>query len=65
MDEENQQDTGWRQFAIDLLDDEHGINKQAFEFLADLLADTGNGDIVEAVESAEGRYYLPENWRTS
>ena len=62
MADEAQQDTGWRQFAIDLLNDEHGINKQAFEFLADLLEDTGNGDIVESVESSEGRYYLPEVW---
>lgn len=62
MNDENQQDTGWRQFAIDLLKDEHGINGEAFKFLAGLLEDTGNEDLVEAVESTEGRFYLPENF---
>lgn len=62
MNDENQQDQGWRQFAIDLLHDEHGINNEAMKFLSGLLEDTGNGDILDAVESSEGRYYLPEDW---
>jgi hypothetical protein len=40
------------------LDDEHGINSQAWNTLADILYDYDCQDIVDAVKATEGRYYL-------
>ena len=48
-----------RSFVIDLLDDEAGINKTAWQELAEALADEGNDDIVRAVKTQDGRFYLP------
>ena len=52
-----------RQFLINALDDEEGINERAYSDLVDLAQDENNGvdDIYNAVKSADGRYYLPEN----
>ncbi len=47
-----------RNLALDLLDDEHGINRQAYKSLADWLDDEGCSDIVDAVDACEGRYYI-------
>lgn len=47
-----------RNLALAILDDEHGINSQAWETLADMLDDDGQSDIVEAVRATEGRFYL-------
>lgn len=48
-----------RNFALDLLDDEYGINKQAFNSLADMLYDDDQEDITNAVDATEGRFYIP------
>ena len=48
-----------RNFALALLDDEHGINKEAFDSLSDMLSDDDQDDIVDAVKASEGRFYLP------
>ena len=48
----------YRNLALLLLDDEHGVNKQAWKLLADLLADNGDDDIVDAVQEKDGRYCL-------
>lgn len=48
-----------RNFAIALLDDEHGINSEAWDSLRDMLDDNEDNDILDAVKSTEGRYYLP------
>ena len=47
-----------RNLALDLLDDEYGINRQAFNQLADWLEDEECDDIVDAVDACEGRYYI-------
>lgn len=47
-----------RNFALALLDDEHGINREAFDSLADMLYDDEQEDITDAVEACEGRFYL-------
>ena len=53
-----------RQLAIALLNDEHGINNDAWVMLSAALEDEGgNEDILTAVKSTEGRWYLPENWQ--
>jgi hypothetical protein len=48
-----------RNFALALLDDEQGINSEAWDTLRDLLYDDEQNDIVEAVQSQDGRFYLP------
>lgn len=51
-----------RELAIALLNDDHGVNAQAYELLADLLAqDGGSEDILQAVEATDDRVYLPEH----
>ena len=50
-----------RNFAIDLLDDDHGINRTAWETLSDMLYDADENDIVDAVSAQDGRFYLPED----
>lgn len=47
-----------RNLALDLLDDEHGINLQAWKSLADWLEDEGCEDIVAEVDVTEGRAIL-------
>lgn len=47
-----------RKFAIDLLDDENGINDQAWDQLSDLLNINRDDDIVDAVKAQDGRWYL-------
>ena len=56
-----------RKTLIAILDDEHGISANAYEELQTLVIAIGtysvvaHGDIFDAVKSAEGRYYLPED----
>jgi len=53
-----------RKFLITLLDDENGINKDAYFELEKLLAanaDHGCDDIMNMVQAADGRFYLPED----
>lgn len=53
-----------RQLAIALLDDEYGINAEAWRMLSAALEDEGgNDDILCAVRSADGRFYLPDDWK--
>jgi hypothetical protein len=56
--------TQLRKTLIAVLDDENGISSIAYSELKSLsleIAPGENGDIFEAVSSAEGRYYLPED----
>ena len=46
--------------AINLLDDEHGINEQGWIDLKMELIASEHIDIVNAVSSSNGRYYLGE-----
>ena len=48
----------FRNLALDLLDDEDGVNQTAWNTLSDMLDDNGDNDITEAVRSVNGRYYL-------
>jgi hypothetical protein len=50
-----------RQLAIDLLDDAQGINEAAWIDLRNSLIAAGCTDISNAVSSAEGRFFLPED----
>lgn len=50
-----------RIFAITLLDDENGINEDAFNMLAPELFNAGCQDVLDAVECQDGRYYLGED----
>jgi hypothetical protein len=47
-----------RNFAFALLDDEYGINGEAWESLHQMLEDDDQEDIIDAVKATEGRYYL-------
>ena len=47
-----------REFTIRLLDDDEGINEQAWELLQQILHENGEDDIVDWVDSADGRFYL-------
>lgn len=49
-----------RELAITLLNDDHGINVNAWHILRDLLIEEGHEDIVDAVKATEGRFYLTE-----
>jgi hypothetical protein len=49
-----------RNLAIKLLDDGHGINSEAWGALQELLHISGCDDVIEAVDSIDGRYYLDE-----
>ena len=51
-----------RKLALLLLDDEHGINEKAYEELAAALVDSGNEDVLQAVDGADGRYYIGEDY---
>ena len=60
--------TQLRKTLIDLLDDENGVNAKGYEELQSLVIQlgqdavgVGTGDIFNAVQSANGRYYLPED----
>lgn len=61
--------TQLRKTLIDLLDDENGVNAKGYEELQSLAISlcqsiavgVGTGDIFNAVQSASGRYYLPED----
>jgi len=50
-----------RILAILLLDDENGINEQAFQQLAVELEIAGHTDILNAVNAQDGRFYLGED----
>ena len=54
-------ETGIRTLALDLLDDDLGINKRAFRTLSDLLLESGNADVVDAVSENDNRVYLSSN----
>lgn len=50
-----------RLFVIAVLDDGNGISREAFGHLTELNTDGSLNDIMERVESAEERFYLPED----
>ena len=53
-----------RELAIALLDDDHGINANAWQMLsAALKEEGGNDDILNAVDATGmDRFYLPKGW---
>lgn len=50
-----------RNLAISLLDDENGINAEAYEQLQELLIETGNDDICNATNASDNRVFIGEN----
>lgn len=55
--------TGVRELAVKLLDDNEGITTDAYDTLRNLLdAEGGSDDIILSVRSQDDRCYLPEDW---
>ena len=51
-----------RKMALLLLDNENGINLEAYGFLSDMLVETGNEDIMQVVDVTESRAYVGEDF---
>jgi hypothetical protein len=51
-----------RKFALLLLDSDDGINLKAYETLSVMLVETGNDDILDAVDITEDRAYIGEDY---
>lgn len=51
-----------RKMALLLLDDNNGISLEAYGFLSTMLVETGNEDILEAVDVTESRAYVGEDF---
>ena len=51
----------FRQLLISLLDDEDGINQDAYKQLADYASEYGAMDIIGQVQMQNGRAFLFEN----
>ena len=51
-----------RKMALLLLDDENGINLEAYSYLSAMLVETGNDDILDAVDVTENRAYVGEDY---
>jgi hypothetical protein len=51
-----------RKMALLLLDDDNGISIEAYGFLSGMLVETGNDDILEAVDVTEQRAYIGEDY---
>jgi len=51
-----------RKMALLLLDDDNGINFEAYKFLHNLLVKSGSTDIIEAVDVTESRAYIGEDF---
>lgn len=50
-----------KRFALNVLDDEHGINEKSYNILRTFLQSAGFNDIVEAVDIFEGRAIIGED----
>ena len=51
-----------RKMALLLLDDNNGIDIEAYETLSEILAETCNGDILIAVEVSENSVFINEDF---
>jgi hypothetical protein len=51
-----------RELGILLLDDENGINKDAYDKLHTMLMESGSEDILNAVDSCDGRFFIGEQF---
>ncbi len=49
-----------RRMCIALLDDNHGINEEAYVLLSRFMIENGFSDLLRQVETIEGRFFLPE-----
>jgi len=49
-----------RNLALSLLDDQHGINKEAYDQLEHILNESGEQDILDNVKSNHNRYWIEE-----
>lgn len=49
-----------RKLAILLLDDENGINEAAYNELVPLLIESGDQDVLDAVNAQDGRFFIGE-----
>lgn len=51
-----------RKMSLLLLDDDNGINLEAYGFLSAMLIETGNDDILEAVDVTSNRAFVGEDY---
>ena len=51
-----------RKMALLLLDDDNGINIEAYGFLSTMLVETGNEDVLDAVDVTDNRAYVGEDY---
>lgn len=51
-----------RKMALLLLDDDNGINLEAYGLLSAMLVESGNDDILDAVDVTESRAYVGEDF---
>jgi len=51
-----------RKMALLLLDNDNGISKDAYGYLSAMLIETGNEDILDAVDITEGAVYIGEDY---
>ena len=52
----------FRKFAVKLLNDEDGINKDAYEMLSVMLVESENDDLLMAVDMTEDKAYIGEDF---
>ena len=52
----------FRKFSLKLLNDDEGINKDAFEMLSVMLIESGNEDILDAVDITDDKAYIGEDY---
>lgn len=51
-----------RKLAILLLDDDNGIKNEAYQTLSIMLVESGNDDILDAVDMTNNRAYIGEDY---
>ena len=51
-----------RKMALLLLDDDNGISKEAYAYLSAMLIETGNEDVLEAVDMTYTKAYIGETF---
>ena len=55
-------DAAFRKFLLIILDDEKGISEEAFELIKEEAKTRGCEDIVDAVETFNGRVFINEDF---
>ena len=48
----------FRQFIIQILDDDNGISEESYDMLKNILESTEHQEILNYIRSSDGRYFL-------